>query len=118
MSFIIEISGEECTACTMDGQSLVGSEFEQDLIDCTGPGDAERACAYVLDQLKPEFRIVAKNAAGDYENRLATDDEMADCARAIYFESDTDFSDRYNAATYLIWQIAHDVEYEMTMGEG
>lgn len=113
MAFIIEVSTQgEITTCTQNGESLIGSEFYQDMMDCTGSGDAEPACSFVRDHLKPEFRIVAKNADGGYENRLAIPEEKAACCSEIYFESDTDFTDEDTAELYLIWQAACDLEHE------
>lgn len=109
---IIEISPNEGYAmpCTNEGDEIKGSEYEADMRDCTAPGDAQAACEYVLDTHKPVFRIVAKNAAGKYENRLATDDEKKQTCETIYFESGTDFSDMRMAEIYLIWQAASDLE--------
>lgn len=109
---IIEICPSEPRAsmCLADGGEVIGSEHETDVLDCTGSGDAQPACEYVRDAIGVEFRIVARNAAGEYENRLATAEEKAETARAIYFESETDFSDEAAAETYLIWQAAHDLE--------
>lgn len=107
---IIEICPREpsTSACLPDGEELFGSDIEQDIRDCVASGDCEPACHYVRDTIGVDFRIVARSANGDYENRPATDEEMAETARAIYFESDADFTDRDTAATYLIWDAAHD----------
>jgi hypothetical protein len=119
-SFIIEISTQgDVITCTNEGESLIGSDFERDFLDCTGSGDAEPACEYIRDTFEIDWRIVARNAAGDYENRTATPEEKAECARAIYFESDSDFEgDESLCENYLIWQAAHDIEYERSNGEG
>lgn len=87
------------------------SEYVDDIADCTASGDCEPACAYVRDHIGVQFRIIAKNDRGEYENRIATDSEIERTARAIYFDSDSDFSDMRLAALYLIWDAAHNAEY-------
>ncbi len=111
---IIEVCPHEPRAsmCLANGESVLGSDHESDVLDCTSSGDVEPACSYVRDHVGVEFRIVARNAAGEYENRLATAEEKAATCRAIYFESETDFSDESTAELYLIWQAASDVEHE------
>jgi hypothetical protein len=112
---IIEICPREprASACLMNGESVsADADVARDMADCTRSGDCEQPCLYVLDHVGVEFRIVAKNAAGEYENRLATPEEKADTARAIYFDSDSDFSDERTAETYLVWEAAHGVESE------
>lgn len=85
----------------------------QDLLDCTRSGDCEPACLYVLEQWNPRFVIVAINpVTGKYENREATDSELAATAKTIYFDSDADFSDVRTAKTYLIWQAASHFQSE------
>ena len=108
MPLIIEICPAEPRATFCD----VPEDLTQDILDCVAPGDCEPACAYVRDRLDPEFRIVARNAAGEYKNRMATDDEMAETARHIYFDSEADFTDRDTAALYLIWNAAADYDAE------
>jgi hypothetical protein len=90
----------------------VPEDIAPDILDCNGPVDAAEACQYVRGRWRPQFRIVARNAAGEYENRLATDAEKAETARAIYFDSDTDFDDIVNVEMYLIWQAASDYAAE------
>lgn len=110
---IIEVCPIEprASACLMNGAEVSSdSEIAEALADCRASGDNAEACKYVLESIGVEFRIVARNAAGEYENRLATDAEMEATARAIYFESDTDFSDRDTAAMYLVWDAAHHAE--------
>ncbi len=110
---IIEVCPNEprASACLMYGREVSEDPtVAAALADCTRSADAEEACRYVLNQIGVEFRIVARNEAGDYENRLATDAELEATARAIYFESDTDFSDRDNAELYLVWDAAHGEE--------
>ena len=111
---IIEICPREPRAsmCLANGESVRGSEYERDVLDCTASGDVSGACQYVLDAIGVDFRIVARNANGEYENRPATAREMADTARAIYFESDADFDDENTAAVYLVWEAANGVEQE------
>lgn len=116
---IIEISlGGEVTTCTPEGASLLGSAYEQDMMDCNASGDAQPACEYVLDVHTPEFRIIAKGEDGSYENRLATPEEKATCCREIYFESETDFTDERWAEIYLVWAAASDLESEEERGHG
>jgi hypothetical protein len=111
---IIEICPREPRAdfCLANGESVRGSRFDSDIADCRASGDVQDACEFVRDRIGVAFRIVARNTAGDYENRLATAEEKAETCRAIYFESETDFSDESTAETYLIWQAACDVEHE------
>lgn len=104
--YIIEICPNEPRAsiCGMNGESVAN---DPDIADCRASGDCEPACAYVRDSLGVEFRIVARNpASGEYENRLATDSELTATARAIYFDSETDFTNRANCELYLIWEAA------------
>lgn len=108
MPLIVEICPAEPRAMFCD----VPEDLAQDILDCVSGGDCEPACAYVRDRLAPEFRTVARNAAGEYENRPATDEEMAETARRIYFDSEADFTDRDTAALYLIWNAAADYESE------
>lgn len=110
MKFIIEVSPREPRAsiCGLNGESVAN---DPDVIDCCAPGDAEPACRYLLG-LGIEFRIVARNALGEYENRLASDCEIAETARAIYFDSESDFSDVETAKSYLVWAAAADCENE------
>lgn len=82
------------------------------MLDCTDSGDAEPACVYVRDHVGIDFRIVARNAGGEYENRAATASEKAETCRAIYFDSETDFTDEKTADLYLIWQAAAELEAE------
>lgn len=110
---IIEICPREprASACLMNGESVSSDpDVARDLADCTRSGDCEPACLYVLEQVGVEFRIVARNAAGEYENRIATAEEKEATARAIFFESDSDFSDERTAETYLVWEAAHGEE--------
>lgn len=106
---IIEISPREPRAevYLANGESVKGSEYESDLLDCIASGDVQEACEYVRDQIGVEFRIVAINPeTGEYENRLATAAEKAETCRAIYFDSEADFSDESIADLYLIWEAA------------
>ena len=104
MTLIIEICPREPRASFCG----VPEDLAADILDCTRSGDCEPACEYVRRHLSPEFRIVARNAAGEYENRLATDAEITETARRIYFDSETDFDDVDNAEMYLIWNAASD----------
>ena len=108
MSLIIEICPREPRASFCD----VPEDLAADILDCTRSGDCEPACEYVRRHLRPEFRTVARNAAGEYENRPATDAEISETARRIYFDSATDFDDVEHAEMYLIWQAASDYAAE------
>jgi len=107
--FIIEICPHEPRAsiCGTNGESVAN---DSDIADCRASGDCEPACLHVLNQRGVEFRIIARNAAGEYENRLATDDEISATARAIYFDSDSDFDDIETAMTHLLWEAANSCE--------
>lgn len=109
--YIIEICPFEprATICGMAGESVAN---DPDIADCRASGDCEPACAYVRDSLGVQFRIVARNATGAYENRLATDSELEATARAIYHESESDFTDSDTCKLYLIWEAAHSCEDE------
>lgn len=112
---IIEICPWEGLAspCLPNGQSVSDDpDIAEALADCCKSGDCQPACEYVRDQIAIEWRIVAKDAAGEYENRLATAEEKAQTARTIYFESKADFEDESTVETYLIWQAAHQFEDE------
>lgn len=108
-SFIIEISlCGSVTCCTTDGEELDG-EMLSDMNDCNGSGDAEPACQYILDNYKPEFRIV-RRVGGVYQNVIASKEEKLQVCREIYGGSDTNFSDEDNANLYLVWAAASDLE--------
>lgn len=111
---IVEICPSEPRAsmCTAKGASLARSPHRQDVLDCTRSGDVEPACEYVRDAIGVDFRIVARQPDGTYKNRRATAEEKAAVCRAIYFESDTDFSDEATAEAYLIWEAARGVADE------
>lgn len=115
-ALIVEICPNEPRAsmCLRNGKSVIGSKYEGDVLDCTGSGDCEPACDFLRVVVGVEFRIVAQNAMGEYENRLATDAELTATAKAIYFESDADFEDDDVARTYLIWEAANGVANEET----
>lgn len=110
---IIEVCPYEphTSACLINGDEVSADpEVSQHLADCNASGDCEEACLYVLRFVGVEFRTVARNAAGDYENRLATAEEKAATCRAIYFDSDSDFSDEATTETYLVWDAARETE--------
>jgi hypothetical protein len=73
----------------LNGESVRGSEYESDLRDCIKTGDCQQACD---------------------ENRLATDSEMKATCEAIYFESDSDFTDMRLAQIYLVWDAASELD--------
>lgn len=108
---IIEICPHEprTSPCLANGDAVSADEtLAADLADCNRSGDCEPACRYVLEAHTVEFRIVARNQRGKLVNRLATPAEKAATARAIYFDSKTDFSDEGTADTYLVWEAARD----------
>lgn len=110
---IVEICPHEprTSACLMNGAEVSeDAEVFEHLTDCNRQGDCEDACLYVLNHVGVEFRIIARNASGEYENRLATPEEKEATARAIYFDSKSDFSDERTAETYLVWDAARSVE--------
>lgn len=109
---IIEIDAENATMCLANGESVKGSEYESDVADCCASGDVEDACRYLVNHVGIEFCIVAKNANGDYENRIATAQEKQATCEAIYFDSETDFSDENMAEIYLVWQASDGVQHE------
>jgi hypothetical protein len=106
---ICPVSGD-ASLCTQSGESVEGTSFESDIRDCNASGDAEPALQYVLDNIGVEFRIVARDANGKYENRLATSDEKQATCESIYFDSDADFSDETRQELYLLWQVASELE--------
>lgn len=106
---IIEVCPREPRAslCLMNGEELYSDpETAEHVADCARSGDCEPACLYVLQHVGVEFRTVARDADGQYVNRLATAQEKADTCRAIYFDSDADFSDEETVETYLVWEAA------------
>lgn len=108
---IIEISPIEgrASACLIDGSEIASdADILADMKDCNKSGDCEDACQFVIDQIGVEFRIVARDEKGNYENRLATDDEKQQTCESIYFDSETDFSDIDKAELYLVWQAASE----------
>jgi hypothetical protein len=110
---IIEICPREprATACLMNGDEVSADpDVSTHFADCNRSGDCEQACLYVLDHVGVEFRIVARNARGKFENRLATPEEKAATCRAIYFDSESDFSNERTAETYLVWEAASHEE--------
>ena len=111
-ALVIEICPNEPRAEFVDVSGYI-----EDIAECTTSGDCEPACAYVRDHIGVQFRIIAKNHRGEYENRLATDSEIERTARAIYFDSESDFSDMDVAAVYLIWDAAHDAEYNRELDQ-
>lgn len=117
---VVEICPAEphASMCLANGESVRGSKYERDVLDCTASGDCQPACEYVRDAIGVDFRIVARNAAGEYENRPATPAEKEATCRAIYFESESDFSDESLCETYLIWSAASDVDCEDLEPEG
>jgi len=109
MTFIIELGHESVSACRKNGTEISRrSKLFSDLDACTGSGDAEPSCRYVLDAHKPEFRIV-KRIDGEYKNVLATPDDKREVCEAIYFDSESNFDDESICDLYLVWEAAHDV---------
>lgn len=85
--------------------------IEQDLLDCTSPGDSESECRYVLDNYDIDWRIV-KQIDDEYQNVAASADDKRICCNMIYCDSETDFADTDNAELYLIWEAAHQFANE------
>jgi len=112
-TMIIEIHDEGAIVCTTEGEAPSG-EMLADLLDCCASGDCEDACRYVLSEYQPEFRIVRcvdKTCnPWKFENGIATAEEKQATCEAIYFESESDFSDEDLAEVYLIWQAADDAQ--------
>ena len=108
-NLIIEIQSTYAGICTMEGESIIGSKWESDVLDCTTSGDCWDACEYVLDHVGVEFRTVALDPeTGKYENRIATSKEKQLCCEEIYFDHEPDeFSDETKANIYLIWEAAN-----------
>ncbi len=108
--YIVEVCPKEPRAdiCGPRGGSVAK---HSDVLDCTRSGDCEPACRYLLS-LGVDFRIVAKNANGEYVNRKATDQEIIDTARAIYFESESDLADLELAKVYLLWSATDSARNE------
>lgn len=107
-SFIIEIGHEHASACTLEGDALSG-ELLEDMLDCNKSGDCESACQYVLDTYSPAFRIV-KEIGGEYQNVLASAEDKQAVCEAIYFESESDFTDESLSELYLVWESAATIE--------
>lgn len=113
MPIIIEICPREprTSACLPDGRDISADPaIASHMADCRASGDCEPACEYVRDIIGVDWRIIARQPDGRYINRTATAEEMAQTARAIYFDSEADFEDTDTAATYLIWSAACDLE--------
>ena len=108
---IIELGFECATMCLANGESVKGSEYESDVLACCSQGDVEPFCQYLLDHVGIEFRIVAKNTSGEYENRIGTKQEKQTVCEAIYFDSETDFSDEDKANLYLVWEASDNVQH-------
>lgn len=108
---IIELMGEDVTACKGNGENITSGALWDDLRDCRAPGDAQEACEYVLDNYKIDWCIIAaKPDESGYENREPTAREKQAMAECIYFDSESDFSDERLAEIYLIWQAANGLE--------
>ncbi len=101
----IEVSPKEPRA-NINHEIDTASALHDDLADCTRPGDAEGALRYILDNYGVRFTIQCEKLEWKY--REATDAELAETCREIYFESDSDFSDRDTAELYILWQAASD----------
>lgn len=113
MTIIIEICPMEprAGACLANGDEISSNAtIAAHMADCRTSGDCQDACEFVLDHIGVQFRIAARNASGDYENRLATESEMQATCEAIYFDSESDFSDNRLAAIYLVWNAANEGE--------
>ena len=113
-NLVIEICPNEprATMCTMRGDDIAGSQWESDIADCRASGDCQDACEYVLDDIGVKFEIIAQDESGKYVSRDATPAEKQATCEAIYFESETDFSDERWADIYLVWEAAANEESE------
>ena len=120
--FTIELDSENATP-VLDhvDRGPVSYRLVKDLMDCTGSGDAEPALRYFLDTYDVEFvttlracypDVQFENADG-YERITALPHVLTATATAIYFESETDFTDTDTAKMYLLWQAASDAEEEV-----
>lgn len=113
MSIIIEICPSEprTSACLSDGREISADPaIAAAMADCRASGDCQEACEYVRDVIGVDWRIIARQPDGRYINRTPTPEEMTATGQAIYFDSETDFTDTDTAATYLIWSAACDLE--------
>lgn len=108
----IELSYEEASMCLVDGNSAYKSGYKGAIDDCCASGDNEDACEYIRDTIGVDWCIVAKDANGEYENREATAAEKQEVCEAIYYDSETDFSNEALAETYLIWYAAASAQNE------
>ncbi len=108
--YIVEVRPKEPSAsiCGPRGGSV---RKHTDVLACTLPGNVEPDCRYLLS-LGVDFRIVAQSAKGEYENRKATDQEITDTAKAIYFESESDMGDLELAKVYLVWSATDSARNE------
>lgn len=109
---ICEIDSENATLFLANGHEIhTDSPVFEDAQDCTGAGDAEPAIRYLMDNYEIEFRTIRQVSTDPvkFENVQASDAELTATARAIYFESDTDFEDIDNAKLYLLWQATSDL---------
>jgi len=105
IAMIIELSTcGSVSACNDNGSELEG-ELLSDLHDCCSSGDCEDSCLYVINQHKPEFRIV-KMIDGEYQNVIASPEDKQAICETIYFESESDFSDESLAELYIVWEAA------------
>jgi hypothetical protein len=104
MSLIIDLCFPDSVNVICEDETTL-----EHLRDCSGSGDCEPACRYVLDHCSPEFRIV-KKINGKYQNVGASPEDKRSICEQIYFESETDFSDEDNADLYLVWEAARDIE--------
>lgn len=109
-NFIVELSSDGVSCCRKNGSEIsTRSKLFADLRDCCKSGDCQAACEYVISEHLPEFRIV-KRVNGEYENVIADHSDKAKVCKAIYFESESDFTgDEKLCEVYLIWQAAFDL---------
>jgi len=91
---------------TEDGDTCFDVETYSDLADCCASGDCEDACRYILANYSVDWRVVKKCEDGNFHNVTATSYDKRKVCEAIYFESESDFSDEQLAEVYLIWQAA------------
>lgn len=109
---ICEIDSENATLFLENGHEIhTDSPVFEDAQDCTGAGDAEPAIRYLMGNYEIEFRTVRQVSTDPvkFENVQASDAELTATARAIYHDSETDFTDIDNAKMYLLWQATSDL---------
>lgn len=104
--------------CPFEPRTGIGADvgalpvkLREDLLDCTGSGDAEPACQFVLDTWSPRFTTYDRALK---EFRTAKPSEIQATCEAIYHDHEKgEFADMRKAALYLIWDVAHGLQDEL-----